>query len=395
VEAIRVAPADIEAALERVHEVAFRTPAPTFPGKEDELFLKLESLQRLGAFKIRGAWNRMSQLPEEERRRGVATISSGNHGLAVAWSARRLGLRCVVHVPTGAAGPKVEAIRAQGAELMEMPREDLVRAHTDELWRSWPQTFIHPFAHPHVIAGQGTIGWELAEDLPGIRTVLVPVGGGGLSSGIAIAVKARIPEAKVFGVQAAGAATLPIVFQTKAAYRVEDPQTIADGIRIGIILPAMAELLLRNLDGCLVVSDAEIEEAMRRLALEAKIIAEPAGAAAFAAWMGHRQELEPPVAVIVSGGNVDPALLARTLQPAAPPVPRPGAAGPPGRSATLDRMTRALEMAKQARDRGMDVKETRKALKQARAAFEAGDYPTAMHLADRIIEQCREPTKSR
>jgi threonine dehydratase len=388
--------ADVEAALGVVHEVALRTPTRAFPGLEtDEVFLKLENLQRLGAFKIRGAWNRMSRLSAEERRRGVATISSGNHGLAVAWSARRLGLPCVVHIPQGAAGPKVEAIRAQGAELKEMPRGELVRTHTDELWRSWPQTFIHPFAHPQIIAGQGTIGWELAEDLPGVRTVLVPVGGGGLSSGIAIAVKARIPGVKVFGVQAAGAATLPTVFQTKTAFRVEDPQTIADGIRIGIILPAMAELLLRNLDGCLVVSDAEIEEAMRRLALEAKIVAEPAGAAAFAAWIGHRHELEPPVAVIVSGGNVDPAFLARTLQPAAPSAPRPATAGSPSRSATLDRMTQALEMAKQARDRGVDVKELRKTLKFARAAFEAGDYATAMQLADRIIEQLRPSPKSR
>jgi threonine dehydratase len=148
-----------------------------------------------------------------------------------------------------------------------------------------------------------------------VRTVLVPVGGGGLSSGIAIAVKARVPEAKVFGVQATGAATMPTVFQTKKAFRLEDPQTIADGIRIGIILPAMAELLLRNLDGCLVVSDAEIKGAMRRLALEAKIVAEPAGAAAFAAWSRYRDRLEPPVVAVVSGGNVDPGLLAEVVGP--------------------------------------------------------------------------------
>ncbi len=306
-------PADIEAALTRVREVAFRTPVRPFPGHEDELFLKLENLQRLNAFKIRGAWNRISQLTEGERRRGVATISSGNHGLAVAWSAKRLGLPCVVHIPEGVAGPKVDAIRAQGAELREIPRPELVRAHVQAAWKSWPQTFIHPFAHPHVIAGQGTIGWELAEDLPQIRTVLVPVGGGGLSSGIAIAVKSRVPSAKVFGVQAEGAASLPPVFQTKRPSQVDDPQTIADGIRIGIILPAMADLLLRHLDGCYVVSDEEIRGAMRRLALEAKVIAEPAGAAAFAAWSRFREDLEPPVAAVVSGGNVDPKLLVSIL----------------------------------------------------------------------------------
>jgi threonine dehydratase len=313
-EPLRVGIEDIEAALDRVHEVALRTPTRAFPGLEtDEGFLKLENLQRLGAFKIRGAWNRMSQLPDNERRRGVATISSGNHGLAVAWSARRLSLPCLVYVPQGVAGPKVEAIRAQGAELKEMPRGELVRAHTEELWRSWPQTFIHPFAHPHVIAGQGTIGWEVAEDLPDLRTVLVPVGGGGLSSGIAIAVKSRIPRTKVFGVQAEGAASLPRVFQTRQPYRIEDPKTIADGIRIGIILPEIADLLLRHLDGCYVVSDDDIRTAMRRLALDAKIVAEPAGAAAFAAWSRYRADLESPVAVIVSGGNVEPELLASVL----------------------------------------------------------------------------------
>lgn len=312
VEPIRVTLADVEAALPRVREVARHTPILPFLGEHD-LFLKCENLQRLGAFKIRGAWNRMSQLPEGERRRGVATISSGNHGLAVAWSARRLGIPCVVHVPEGAAGPKVEAIRAHGAELREMPRAELVRAHVEETWRSWPQTFIHPFAHPHVIAGQGTLGLEIAEDVPEVRTILVPVGGGGLSSGIAIGVKARLPKAKVLGVQAEGAAPLPKVFETKRPASVDQPNTIADGIRIGIILPSMAELLLRNLDGYLVVSDMEIRAAMRRLALEGKVVAEPAGAAAFAAWARYRGELESPVAVVVSGGNVDPRLLADVL----------------------------------------------------------------------------------
>lgn len=312
---LRVGLADIESALGAVREVARRTPVHRFSdGDGGEVFLKLENLQRLGAFKIRGAWNRMSRMSEEERRRGVATISSGNHGLAVAWSARRLGLPCVVHVPEGAAGPKVDAIRAQGAELREMARGDLVRAHSEESWKSWPQTFVHPFAHPHVIAGQGTIGWEIVDDLPDVRTVLVPVGGGGLSSGIAIAVKARVPGVKVFGVQAEGAASLPKVFETRKPWRVEDPQTIADGIRIGIILPGMADLLLRNLDGCVVVSDDDIRRSMRRLALKAKIVAEPAGAAAFAASERYRDRFEPPVVAVISGGNVDPALLAEVVR---------------------------------------------------------------------------------
>jgi len=315
VEPLRVTLADVESALDPVREVAVHTPAITFPGEDrDDLILKLENLQRLGAFKIRGAWNRMSRLSEAERRRGVTTISSGNHGFAVAWSARRLGLPCVVRVPEGATGRKVDNIRSQGASVVQMARADLVRAHEEELWRSWPETFVYPFAHADIIAGQGTIGWELAEDAPEVRTVLVPVGGGGLSSGIAIALKGRLPKVKVYGVQAAGAAPLPTVLSTKRPYRVDDPRTIADGIGIGLILPAMAELLLRNLDGCLVVSDEEIRVAMRRLALEAKVVAEPAGAAAFAAWTRFRETLEPPVAAIVSGGNADPGLLSEVLR---------------------------------------------------------------------------------
>lgn len=314
-DALQVTAQDVEAALETVREVAFHTPALPFAESGDRaLYLKLENLQRLHAFKIRGAWNRMSRLSEGERRRGIATISSGNHGLAVAWSAKRLGLPCTVFVPEGAAGPKVEAIRAQGAVLKEMARPELVRAHVDETWKAWPETFVHPFAHPHVVAGQGTIGWEIADDCPDVRTVLVPVGGGGLSSGIAIGLKSRLPKARVFGVQAEGAAPLRTVFETKKPYRIEDPRTIADGIRIGIILPAMAELLLQNLDGCLTVTDDELESAMRRLALEGKIVAEPAGAAAFAAWERYRERLEPPIVAVVSGGNVDPGLLAEALR---------------------------------------------------------------------------------
>ncbi len=314
-ETLQITAEDVEAALDTVHEVAVRTPMRSVPNlATEDVFLKLESLQRLGAFKIRGAWNRISRLSADERRRGVATISSGNHGLAVAWSARRLGLPCVVYVPEGAAGPKVDAIRAQDAELKEMTRADLVRAHVEELWKAWPQTFVHPFAHPQVIAGQGTVGWEIAEDLPDVRTVLVPVGGGGLSLGIAIALKARAPRAKVVAVQAEGAASLPRLFETREPTRVEDPRTIADGIRIGIVLPAIADLLLENLAGCVTVSDAEIRSAMRRLALEAKVVAEPAGAAAFAAWERYPDRFEPPVVAVVSGGNVDPALLAAVLR---------------------------------------------------------------------------------
>jgi threonine dehydratase len=311
VDRIVVALRDIAAALSVVREVARRTPTVPFVDPEGgDLRLKLENLQHLGAFKIRGTWNRLSQLSEGERRRGVTTLSSGNHGRAVAWGARRMGLRCVVRVPEGAAPQKVDAIRAEGAELISIPRPELIRVHEEELWRSWPETFLHPFAHPAMIAGNGTIGLEIAEDVPDVRTVLVPVGGGGLVAGIAIAVKATLPRAKVFGVQAEGAATLPVALRTGRAHHIERPATIADGIRVGIMLPNMVEVLRRHVDGCLLVTDDGIRAAIRRLAREAKVVAEPAGAAAFAAWDRFRAQLEPPVVAVVSGGNVDPGLLA-------------------------------------------------------------------------------------
>jgi len=301
---------DIESALPVVREVAWHTPTVPFSGADDSVWLKLENLQRLGAFKIRGVWNRISRFTAAERQRGASTISSGNHGLAVAWAARRLGIPCTVRVPEGAVGRKVEAIRAQGADVSPISRVDLVEAHEKETWKSWPSVFIHPFAHPATIAGQGTIGLEIVEDLPEVRTVLVPVGGGGLVAGIGTAVKGLVPRAQVFGVQAEGAAPLPVALQTRQAHRIDRPQTIADGIGIGIILPSMAELLGRALDGAFIVTDAEIRGAMRRLALEAKIVAEPAGAAAFAAWTRYRDSLASPVVAVVSGGNVDPLVFA-------------------------------------------------------------------------------------
>ena len=304
---------DIEEAVPVVQKVARRTPTVPLEGPEGEVWLKLENLQRLGVFKIRGAWNRISRLTQEERRRGVTTLSSGNHGRAVAWSARRLGLRCVIRVPEGAAPQKLAAIRAEGAEVIPIPRSELIKVHEEETWRAWPETYLPPFAHPLMIAGNGTAGLEIAEDVPTARTVLVPVGGGGLAAGIAIAVKARLPSAKVFGVQPEGAASLPTAMKTGRGFHVERPATIADGIGVGLMLPPMAELLKRHLDGCLLVSDGEIRAAMRRLALEAKVVAEPAGAASFAAWTRHRDAIEGPAVAVVSGGNVDPGLLREVL----------------------------------------------------------------------------------
>jgi threonine dehydratase len=243
----------------------------------------------------------------------VTTVSSGNHGLSLAWAAHRLGLECEIRVPAGASPRKVRAIEALGAVTSPMSREELVRTHMEELWRSWPRTFIHPFSHAHTVAGQGTAGWEIAEDLPEVRTVLVPCGGGGLVAGVAVAVKSQNPDAKVYAVQAEGSAPLPEAFRTGRPAHVDEPETFADGIRIGIILPEMFPLLRNHLDGCLTVSDSDIRKAIRRLAFEAKVVAEPAGAASFASWLRYGETLEPPVVAVLSGGNIEPALLSEVL----------------------------------------------------------------------------------
>jgi len=204
---------EIEAARDTVYEVAVRTPVHRFADSGGgEVLLKLENLQRLGAFKIRGAWNRISRLTPAERKRGVSTLSSGNHGLAVAWSARRLGIPCVVRVPEGAAPRKVEAIQALGAEVVPVPRTQVIRTHEEELWRAWPETFVHPFADPRMIAGNGTIGLEILEDLPEVDSVIVPFGGGGLISGIATAMRARKPGCRIYACEPETAAPLAAAF---------------------------------------------------------------------------------------------------------------------------------------------------------------------------------------
>jgi len=314
VDRIEVSPRDVEEALPVVREVAVHTPVVPFREGDSEVLLKLENLQRLGVFKIRGVWNRLTRVSEQDRKRGLATISSGNHGLALAWASKRLGLSCVVHLPVGGNPRKIEAIRALGASVKLMPRSDLVRTHEEELWRSWPETFIHPFAHGHTIAGQGTIGLEIAEDVPDVRTVLIPVGGGGLAAGISLGIRGRIPGVKVLAVQPEGAASLPEALRTGRPYRVERPVTIADGIGVGMVIQSMAAILTRTLDGCLLVSDDDIRSAMRTLAFDAKLVAEPAGAATFAAWTRYRDSLESPVVAVVSGGNVDPKLLSEILR---------------------------------------------------------------------------------
>ncbi|HLE47271.1 MAG TPA: threonine/serine dehydratase [Candidatus Thermoplasmatota archaeon] len=308
---LQVTLADIQAARERIKGVAWRTPlVPAGRHEDGKTYLKLECLQRTGSFKVRGAWNRMSGASDADRRRGFVTVSAGNHGQAVAWSAKRLGSPCTVWVPDTAVQRKVDAIRALGATVKTMPHDQIMASMTDDRWSKDPQVYIHPFGDRLVMAGQGTIGLEILEDLPDVKTIIVPVGGGGLSVGIATAVKALKPTVKVYGVQAANAAPLARSWETGKPERVPTPKTIADGIAASIVFDYMFPLLRRVLDGVFTVSEDELRAATSELVGEAHVVAEPAGASSLAAARQQVRALAMPVACVVSGGNIAPSLLA-------------------------------------------------------------------------------------
>jgi threonine dehydratase len=219
-----------------------------------------------------------------------------------------------VWVPEGAVQRKVESMRAMGADVRALPHEQIMDAmRTTEFPHDPGKTYIHPFGDPRVFAGAGTVGLEVAQALPGVRTVLIPVGGGGLSGGSATAIKALCPTARVYGVQAEGADPLPRSFETGQAEASGPPRTFADGMAATRVFDYMWPVLRERLDGAMRVSDAELQQAIVHLAKESHVVAEGAGAAGLAAARKHRGELPEPVVAVVSGGNLDPALLARFL----------------------------------------------------------------------------------
>jgi threonine dehydratase len=305
---------DIRTAATDIAGVAVRTPL--LPCQwDDHLWLKPESLQPVGSFKLRGATHAVARLCAEQRARGVVTHSSGNHGQALAYAARVAGAPCTVVVPEGAPAVKVEQIRALGAEVILVPPADrLVRA--EQIAADQGRTMVPPYDDRRVIAGQGTIGLEIVADLPDVDVVLVPVGGGGLSSGVATAVKALRPGTAVIGVEPAYAADARdslaagevVVWDVARTYR-----TSADGLRTNLSALTFAHLRDR-LDGIVTVTEAEIAAALGQLVRGSRLVVEPSGAVATAARMFRADELPNGRTVaVVTGGNVDPAVLAAAL----------------------------------------------------------------------------------
>jgi threonine dehydratase len=304
-----------------VRGVALHTPLVPCPRAEEDraLYFKAESLQPTGAFKLRGAYNKISSLSAEERRRGVVAHSSGNHAQAVAYAARTLGVRAVIVMPQGAARVKLDATAAFGAEIVLVGDDSAERVRrTVELAAEHGYVPVPPYDDETLIAGQGTVGLEILEDLPEVEAVLVPVSGGGLISGVAAALKLSRSDIHVIGVEPELAADARASLRSGKLVELPAEQvgrTVADGLRVRKLGDAPFEHVRAFVDDIVAVSEDEILEAMRRLALHVRLVAEPSGAVTFAAYLFHRQELPATRlnVAIVSGGNVEPHLLARVL----------------------------------------------------------------------------------
>ncbi|MFE4592638.1 threonine ammonia-lyase [Streptomyces laurentii] len=279
--------------------------------------LKCENLQRTGSFKVRGAYVRIAGLRPDQRVAGVVAASAGNHAQGVALASQLLGVRATVFMPLGAPLPKVAATRAYGADVrMYGHVVDEALAAAGAYARETGAVFIHPFDHPDVIAGQGTVGLEILEQCPEVRTVVVGVGGGGLVAGIALAVKSLRPDVRVVGVQAEGAASYPPSLAAGHPVVVEAPVTMADGIRVGRPGDVPFGLVREYVDEIRTVSEDALASALLLCLERAKLVVEPAGASPVAALMADPEAFRGrgPVVAVLSGGNVDPLLLQRVLR---------------------------------------------------------------------------------
>lgn len=306
--------AEIRAAAERIRPYILATPTilgETVAGPG--VRLKAENLQRTGSFKVRGAMNAVLQLSADQRRRGVITLSAGNHGQALAHAAQTVQTPCVVVIRDDAQTTKLQAIRRYGAEIVLVPIAQWQERLEEEQARR-NLHLVHPFDDPAVAAGQGTVGLEILDAVPDVRTVIVPVGGGGLISGVAAALKQLRPEVKVIGVEPEKA---PVVSESLAAGRPVVPSrldTIADGLAAPYTRPFNLGAIRRWVDEVRTVSDEAIIEALRALALNAKLVVEPAGAAGVAALLADTT-IDRPVVAILTGGNIDGQRLGTWLMP--------------------------------------------------------------------------------
>jgi threonine dehydratase len=311
----------LRAAQQRLRGVVVRTPLVAFeiPGEPLSLWVKAEGLQPIGSFKLRGAFNKIAQLSAAERARGVITYSSGNHAQGVAYSARALGAKAVIVMPSNAPPVKVRATQALGAEIVIVGPGTVERkVRAEELAAEFDYVIIPPYDDRDIIAGQGSCGLEIVDDRPEVDLVLVPVGGGGLLSGVAAAVKLTRPGARVIGVEPELASDAAESFKAGVIVSFTGDQTgrtAADGLRTQSVGALNFAHLQAYVDDIVTVTEAEIREAMRRIIFATRLVPEPSGAVAVAAALFRREQLPRAreTVAILTGGNVEPALLRSVL----------------------------------------------------------------------------------
>ncbi len=312
--------AALRAAAEGLQGVAVKTPLLRIPDLDARcgvpVFLKGEHLQPVGAFKVRGAYTAASRIPAELRARGLITYSSGNHGQAVAWVARRLNTRAVVVMPERAPAVKVEGVRRLGGEVIIAGNSSSERyTKAQQMVEEQGLIMVPPFESLEVITGQGTCGLEIIEQCPEVQTILVPVGGGGLIAGIACATAALKPEVQVIGVEPVGAPKLARALEAGRPVKLDQTESLADGLlplSIGTIPFGILSGIVRQ---SILVDEAEIEEGLRFLYRQGGLSVEPSGAVTTAAILAGRVQLAGPTVAVISGGNVDPAVFQRLVQP--------------------------------------------------------------------------------
>lgn len=304
---------DVLAARERIASTVIRTPLLRLHVDSlAEIYLKLESLQPIGSFKLRGATNAIATLPREALSDGVYTASAGNMAQGVAWSARALGVPCTVVMPNSAPRTKIEAVARLGADILYLPYDEWWQTLTDHGRDGVPGAFVHPVADRAVMAGNGTIGLEIVEDLPDVDAVFVPFGGGGLVSGISAAVKARAPDVQIFGCEVSTSTPLTAALAAGEPVRVERTPSFVDGIGGRGVLPEMWPIVRQAVDGAIVAPLEAVARTVRLLLERSRVVAEGAGATPVACALGEHH-VPGKIVCVVSGGNIDNGTLVELL----------------------------------------------------------------------------------
>lgn len=305
---------DVIAARERIRGSVLRTPLVRLNVDNTDIYLKLENLQPIGSFKLRGAGNAIATAKREELEKGVYTASAGNMAQGVAWHARRLGIPCTVVVPDHAPETKLAAITRLSGKIIKVPFDEWWQVIVTRHYEGIEGLFVHPVSDPAVMAGNGTIGLEIIEDLPDVDTILVPYGGGGLSCGIATAARALKPDIKIYACEVETSAAFAAALEAGEPVRIDYQASFVDGIGSSRVLDEMWPLAESLLDGSLVMSLADVAEAVRTLAERNRVIAEGAGASSVAAALAGADDDLGKVVCVVSGGNIDFEKLARIFK---------------------------------------------------------------------------------